>query len=110
MPLVRLHRDGETYEQEVDVNSNLVVLAGLRIFPQLKYGCGIGKCGKCRSRILKGAEQLGPPNWKEERKLGELMEEGYRLMCQQNITEDIEISQDNLKKLKVYNVPKAKLN
>jgi ferredoxin len=94
MPLVRLHRDGKVYEQEVPQNSNLVVLAGIRKFPNLKYGCGMGKCTKCKSKILKGAEHLPPPNWKEEKMLGDKLQEGYRLMCQLYICEDIELLQE----------------
>lgn len=94
MPLVRLIQNGEVYEQEVKENSNLVVLAGIRKFPHLKYGCGMGKCTKCVSKIVSGGEQLPPPNWKEEKMLGEKLKEGYRLMCQLYITNDIEISQD----------------
>lgn len=94
MPLVRLIQNGEVYEQEVKENSNLVVLAGIRKFPHLKYGCGMGKCTKCVSKIVSGGEQLPPPNWKEEKMLGEKLKEGYRLTCQLYITNDIEISQD----------------
>lgn len=94
MPKVTLHQNGEVYEKEVSENSNLVVLAGIKKFPQIKYGCGMGKCTKCTSKILKGAEQLPSPNWKEEKMLGDKLKEGYRLTCQLYITDDIEISQE----------------
>ncbi|GAB7386362.1 2Fe-2S iron-sulfur cluster-binding protein [Bacillaceae bacterium] len=96
MPIVRLHHNGEVIEQEVKENSNLVVLAGIRKFPYpyLKYGCGMGKCTKCRARILRGGEHLQPPNWKEEKMLKEKLQEGYRLTCQLYITHDIEFIQE----------------
>jgi len=39
---------------------------------------------------------LAPPNWKEEKMLGDKVKEGYRLTCQLTIKEDIEISQENI--------------
>ena len=96
MPKVRLHVEGEIIEQEVRDHANLVVLAGIRQFPKLKYGCGMGKCTKCACRVLEGAEKLDPPNWKEQKMLGEKVEEGIRLCCQLTIKEDIVISQENI--------------
>jgi ferredoxin len=96
MPKVRLHVDGELIEQEVRENANLVVLAGIRQFPKLKYGCGMGKCTKCACEVIEGAEQLGPPNWKEQKMLGEKVEEGIRLCCQLTIKSDIVLSQENI--------------
>ncbi len=96
MPRVTLHVDGEIIEQEVKENSNLVVLAGIKQFPKLKYGCGMGKCLKCACEVISGEEQLGAPNWKEERMLGESAHNGIRLTCQLTIREDIEITQENI--------------
>lgn len=96
MPKVRLHVEGEIIEQEVRDHANLVVLAGIRQFPKLKYGCGMGKCTKCACRVLEGAEKLDPPNWKEQKMLGEKVEEGIRLCCQLTIKDDIVISQENI--------------
>ncbi|RBW70974.1 2Fe-2S iron-sulfur cluster-binding protein [Bacillus taeanensis] len=102
MPKVRLHLEEEVYEQEIKENSNLVVLAGTRQLPHLKYGCGMGKCTKCACKILKGEENLQEPNWKEKKMLGEKVEEGYRLACQLTITDDIELKQEAvpMKKIK----------
>lgn len=96
MPKVVLHRDGRTYEGEVKANSNLVVMAGIKQFPypNLRYGCGMGKCAKCACRILKGLEHLPPPNWKEKKQLGARLEEGYRLICQLWFSHDVELFQD----------------
>lgn len=93
MPTVKLHQNGEVYVQEVNDNSNLVVLAGIKKFPHLKYGCGMGKCTKCMIKVIEGAEQLPEPNWKEQKMLGEKLNDGYRLACQLYIKEDIEIAQ-----------------
>lgn len=97
MPLVTFHKGGEVFQDEVKENTNLVVRAGIRQFPfpHLRYGCGMGRCAKCACRILKGAEHLPVANWKEKKQLGtERLEQGYRLMCQLWINEDIEVEQD----------------
>ncbi|ARP99800.1 2Fe-2S iron-sulfur cluster-binding protein [Pseudorhodoplanes sinuspersici] len=97
MPKVVLHRDGQVYQDEVKDNTNLVVRAGIKQFPypNLRYGCGMGKCAKCACRILKGGEHLPAPNWKEKKQLGAVrLEQGYRLICQLWLNHDIELAQD----------------
>ncbi|MDF2650123.1 MAG: ferredoxin [Paenibacillus sp.] len=94
MPNVKLYQNGQVYEQEVVANSNLVVLAGIKKFPHLKYGCGMGKCTKCTIKVVQGGERLAEPNWKENKMLGHKLNEGYRLACQLYITDDIEICQE----------------
>ena len=96
MPIVILHRDGQAYQGEVAENTNLVVRAGIRQFPfpHLRFGCGMGKCAKCACRVLKGAEQLPEPNWKEKKQLGPRLDEGYRLICQLWLHHDVELAQD----------------
>ena len=98
MPKIVIHKDGQAYEGQVKPGANLVVQTGIKQFPypHLKYRCGMGKCGTCASHILKGAEQLPPPNWKEEKILGERLKLGYRLCCQLWIQQDLELTQDNL--------------
>jgi ferredoxin len=95
MPKIVLHRNGQVHEGEVKPKANLVVQAGIRQFPfpHLRYQCGMGKCAKCASRILSGAEHLPAPNWKEKKILGARLDEGYRLMCQLWIEHDLELLQ-----------------
>jgi ferredoxin len=97
MPKVVLHRDGAVHEGEVKEKSNLVVRTGIKQFPYpyLRFECGMGKCAKCACRVLVGAEHLPAPNWKEKKQLRELLDEGYRLMCQLWIEHDIELEQDD---------------
>jgi len=94
MPNVKLHVNGKVIEQVVKDNANLVVLAGIKQLPELKYGCGMGRCTKCACKIINGSEDLGEANWKEKKMLGEKVDEGFRLACQMIITSDIEISQE----------------
>lgn len=96
LPKVTIHKNGQTNTGEVAENANLVVRTGIRQFPypHLTYGCGMGKCGKCASRVLSGSQHLPPPNWKEQKVLGNKLEEGYRLICQLWIDHDLEILQE----------------
>jgi ferredoxin len=98
MPKIAVHKEGQIYEGEVKENTNLVVRAGIKQFPfpHLKYKCGMGKCGTCMSRIIKGGEHLPEPNWKEQQLIGERLKLGYRLCCQLWIKHDIELTQENL--------------
>ncbi|TLS53615.1 (2Fe-2S)-binding protein [Paenibacillus antri] len=95
MPYVTLRRNGQVYRQEVNAGSNLVVLAGIRKFPYLNYGCGMGKCTKCAVEVVAGGDRLTEPNWKERKMLGDKLVAGYRLACQLHISDDIEIKQDS---------------
>ena len=97
MPRVTLHKRGEIFSDEVAEGSNLVVRTGIRRFPypHLTYGCGMGKCGKCACRIIRGAEHLPEVNWKETKRLGDRIDAGFRLVCQLWITHDIELAQDD---------------
>ena len=71
-----VHKNGQIHQGEVKENANLVVRAGIRQFPypHLSYGCGMGKCGKCTSRIISGSAHLPEPNWKEKKILGDRLD------------------------------------
>ena len=96
MPIVTLHKNGQSHSAEVKPDTNLVVRAGIKQFPypHLSYECGMGKCAKCACRVLAGAEHLPEPNWKEKKQLGERLQQGYRLVCQLWLTHDIELQQE----------------
>jgi ferredoxin len=99
MPIVTYRKDGQDRSEEVADNTNLVVRAGIRKFPwpDLRYGCGMGKCGKCTCRVLAGAETLPEPNWKERLVLGEeRLAEGQRLTCQLWLHHDLTLTQDGV--------------
>lgn len=96
MPKVVLHKGDETFTDTVNDNTNLVVRAGIKQFPypNLRYGCGMGRCAKCACKVIAGAEHLPDPNWKEKKQLGDRLEQGYRLICQLWLTHDIELVQE----------------
>ena len=98
MPKIVSHANGQRHEGEGKENTNLVVRAGIKQFPypNLKYRCGMGTCGTCTRPILKGAEHLPEPNWKEKKILGERLALGYRLCCQLWVQHDLELTQENL--------------
>jgi ferredoxin len=98
MPTIIVHKNGRMHQGEVKENTNLVVRAGIKQFPypNLSYRCGMGKCGTCASRIIAGGEHLPLPNWKERKILGDRLDLGYRLICQLWISQDLELTQDDL--------------
>ena len=95
MPLITFHKNGQTFQDEVKAGSNLVVRAGIKQYPypHLAYQCGMGKCATCACKIIAGAENLPPPNWKEKKQLGERLDQGYRLACQLWLEHDLELEQ-----------------
>jgi ferredoxin len=98
MPQVTFRKGEEEFSEAVLDNTNLVVRAGIKKFPwpHLRYGCGMGKCGKCTCRVLDGADDLAEPNWKEQKVLGEKLADGMRLACQLWIHHDITLTQDGV--------------
>jgi ferredoxin len=98
MAHIAFHKDGAIHTGEVADNTNLVVRAAIREFPfpYLRFGCGMGKCGKCACRILQGSENLPPPNWKETKRLEARIEDGFRLVCQLWLHHDLTLAQDEV--------------
>ena len=109
MPTIILHKNGQVHQGEVKENTNLVVRAGIRQFPypNLSYGCGMGKCAKCTSKIINGGEHLPEPTWKEKKLLGDRLDLGYRLICQLWINHDLELTQDDLLPLPAKQAPEV---
>ncbi|MFB5661242.1 2Fe-2S iron-sulfur cluster-binding protein [Alteribacillus sp. HJP-4] len=48
----------------------------------LDYKCKKGTCGKCQVKVWEGKAMLQPVNNAEEKRLGEKVNENYRLACQ----------------------------
>ena len=98
MITVRFSKGDEVFSEELPENTNLVVRTGIKKFPwpHLRYGCGMGKCGKCACRVLAGAETLPEPNWKEKKVLEGRLDEGLRLACQLWLQHDLSLTQDGV--------------
>jgi ferredoxin len=58
------------------------------------WRCASGNCGTDRILIEEGAELLSPARRRERERLGELLDQGYRLACQTYASGDITISWD----------------
>jgi len=95
--MVKVILGDNVFEQNVDLDSNLVVQAGIKKFPfpHLKYKCGMGSCGTCASKIVSGGDGLIKPTWKEIKVLKDRLDLGYRLVCQFRVKHDLIIKQEN---------------
>jgi ferredoxin len=60
----------------------------------IPFKCASGNCGTDRVRLLAGAEHCIPPRRRERERLGELLEQGYRLACQTYVSGDISVAWD----------------
>lgn len=60
----------------------------------LPWRCATGTCGTDRVRVLEGAENIAPPRRRERDRLGDLIDQGYRLACQSYVEGDIVIEWD----------------
>ena len=95
--MVKVILGDNVFEQNVELDSNLVVQAGIKKFPfpHLKYKCGMGSCGTCASKIVSGGDGLIKPTWKEIKVLKDRLDLGYRLVCQFRVKHDLIIKQEN---------------
>lgn len=62
-----------------DVN---ILRVSIRHDVGLPWRCASGNCGTDRIIVTEGAENLSPARRRERERLGELLDEGYRLACQ----------------------------
>lgn len=51
----------------------------------LQYKCRKGTCGLCTVQVVEGSSCLSSPNEKEQKKLKQTVNDGYRLACQAEI-------------------------
>ncbi|WDM02869.1 (2Fe-2S)-binding protein [Alicyclobacillus cycloheptanicus] len=59
-----------------------VLRLSIRYGGGLPYRCAGGRCGTCKMHVEEGLENLSPVNKAQERILGDLVHQGYRLGCQ----------------------------
>jgi len=81
MIAVKVTLGGQLFDVEIPKNENLldgVNDKGVAV----KWDCKSGVCDTCKVRVLKGMENLSPPNDAEKSMLGDLVNQGYRLSCQ----------------------------
>lgn len=93
MPTIRF----ETSNQEVSFPDgeevNLLRIA-LRNDVAIPFKCASGNCGTDRVRVVEGLDQCVPARRRERERLGELIDEGYRLSCQTYVKGDVVVAWD----------------
>lgn len=93
MPTIRYRTSGKEHEFEEGDEVNL-----LRV--SIRYDCGVpfkcasGNCGTDKVRIEDGYDHLSSLRPKERERLGDLVEEGYRLACQTYASGDVTLAWD----------------
>ena len=60
----------------------------------IPFKCASGNCGTDRVRVLEGAHHCVPARRRERERLGELLDEGYRLACQTYVSGDVSVAWD----------------
>jgi len=58
------------------------------------WKCASGNCGTDRLLVEEGSENLDPPRRRERERLGDMLEQGYRLGCQTYTRGDVTVSWD----------------
>ena len=58
------------------------------------YRCASGNCGTDRVHVESGQDSLSPPRKRERERLGELLDEGWRLACQTYVSGDCAVTWD----------------
>jgi ferredoxin len=93
MPTIRFSTSNRevTFPDGEDVN---LLRIAIRNECGVPFKCASGNCGTDRVRVLDGAENLDAPRRRERDRLGELLDEGYRLACQTYVSGDVTIAWD----------------
>ncbi|MBX5435887.1 MAG: (2Fe-2S)-binding protein [Alicyclobacillaceae bacterium] len=71
-----------------------VLRTSIRYECDLPFKCAGGLCGTCKMHVDEGMENLSPVRKAEQKLLGDLLNEGYRLGCQTFAHGDCTISWD----------------
>jgi ferredoxin len=93
MPTIRFITSGRTVDFPDGDDVNLLRIA-IRNECDVPYKCASGNCGTDRIYVESGASHLSPPRKRERDRLGELLDQGWRLACQTYVSGDISISWD----------------
>ena len=80
-----------TFEEDDEVN---LLRAAIRNDCGVPYKCASGNCGTDAILVESGAEHLSRVRPKEHDRLGDLVDQGYRLACQTYASGDVVVSWD----------------
>ena len=93
MPEVYFETSGRRASFAAGEEVNLLRLS-MRLGCGVPWRCASGKCGTDRLLIVDGAENLSPIRRRERERLGDLIEQGYRLGCQTYASGDVTVRWD----------------
>lgn len=93
MPTIRFRTSSRevTFEEGSEVN---LLRVAIRNECGVPYRCASGNCGTDRVLVEEGAANLSPVRPKERDRLGELIDQGWRLACQSYASGDVTLSWD----------------
>ena len=91
----RIHfKTADQYVEFAEGEEVNVLRMAMREDIDVPWQCASGNCGTDRLVVEEGAENLDPPRRRERARLGELVDEGYRLACQTYTRGDVTFSWD----------------
>lgn len=93
MPKIQFETSGCVVEFPEGEEVNLLRVS-IRKECGVPWRCASGNCGTDRVKIERGAEHLSPVRRRERERLGELLDEGFRLACQTYVGGDVAITWD----------------
>lgn len=93
MPTIRFETSGKEVDFPDGEEVNLLRTA-IRNDCGVPYKCASGNCGTDRVLVESGAEHLSRVRPKERDRLGDDIEQGYRLACQTYVSGDVTITWD----------------
>ena len=87
-------RTTDQYVEFAEGDEVNVLRTAIREGCDVPWQCASGNCGTDRLLVEEGAENLDPPRRRERARLGELLDQGYRLACQTYTRGDVTVSWD----------------
>lgn len=93
MPRICFKTSGREIEFKDGDSVNLLRVA-IRNECGIPWRCASGNCGTDRVMVEEGAEHFDAPRKRERDRLGDLLQEGYRLACQSYVHGDVTVSWD----------------
>lgn len=93
MPTIRFTTSDRevTFKDGDEVN---LLRVAIRNDVGIPFKCASGNCGTDRVRIESGNEHCVVPRRRERERLGELLDQGYRLACQLYVSGDVSVAWD----------------
>lgn len=91
----RIHfKTTDRYYEFPDGDEVNILRVSIRADCGLPWKCASGNCGTDRMVVEEGAENLDPPRRRERERLGDLLDQGYRLACQTYARGDVTVAWD----------------